>query len=258
MGSFDGKVVLISGTGSGMGRAAALAFAAKGAHVVGADINLDNALETQALVAAQGGEIETVGPVDLADPNDVERWVNSALERFGRIDVLYNNAGSVRFGSFDEYSLDDWEYTIRNELTIDFVTSKAVWPTMVSQSSGVIINIASIAAHREGLAFPATAHSAANAGIVALTRTIAAAGAKHGIRAVSISPGWVENPNSRSSRSTDPQVKAMNAHLLSQLPLGRRVSMEEVIDTVMFAASDKASYLTGQDILLDGGMTSAI
>lgn len=245
---FEGKVVLISGTGGGQGRQAALAFAAEGAKVLGADVAVEASIETTRLVRQAGGDMRSLEPLDLADPQDAERWVNTAIDLWGRVDVLYNNAAGVRFKSFEESTLADWDYTIRNELTITYVTAKAVWPHLKSQGGGVILNVASVAGHRELAAFPCAGHGAANAGIIALTRTIAAAGARFGIRSVSLSPGIVNNPDR----------PAPSERVWGPTPLGRLAKISEIIQTALFLASDDASYITGTDIAVDGGMSGTI
>jgi meso-butanediol dehydrogenase / (S,S)-butanediol dehydrogenase / diacetyl reductase len=104
-------------------------------------------------------------PLDLANPVEATRWIDEALSRWGRIDVLYNNAAGVAIAPFDEASIEHWDYTIRNELMIAYVAARAVWPQMVKQKRGVIVSVASIAGHRELSGFPAIAHGVANAGV---------------------------------------------------------------------------------------------
>ena len=133
----DGKVALISGTGGGLGRAAARVFAACGAKVVGCDIKSDEAAETAALVSAEGGEMISLHPLDAAKIADVERWAAFAADRFGGIDILYNNAGGITGRSaFAETTMDEWEACIRNELTVVFACTKAVWPYLIQRGGG--------------------------------------------------------------------------------------------------------------------------
>jgi meso-butanediol dehydrogenase / (S,S)-butanediol dehydrogenase / diacetyl reductase len=256
MSRFVGKVVLISGTGGRQGRVAAMAFAKEGARVLGCDVNVERSAETTRLVTDAGGEMMSVEPVDLANPDDAKRWVDEAASRWGQVDVLYNNAAGLGMAPFDAATLDHWDYTIRNELTLGYVAARAVWPQFLKQKKGVIINIASVAGHLELSSFPCVAHGVANAGVQALARMLAAAGAVHGIRSVSISPGIVSNPAVQGS-TDNPNTPGMKA-LWETAALGRPADMEEIVKTAMFLASDDASYITGTDIAVDGGMSGII
>ncbi|WPB89364.1 SDR family NAD(P)-dependent oxidoreductase [Streptomyces malaysiensis] len=255
---FADKVVLVTGSGGGQGREAALAFAREGARVLGGDVAEHRSRETTELVRAAGGEMISMEPVDLTSPASAGEWAGRAIAEWGRIDVVYNNAAGVRFGGIDQLSLEDWEFTLRNELTIHFVVAAAAWPHLVAGGGGVIVNIASCAAHREISLFPAAAHGVANAGILALTRHLAAEGARHGIRCVSLSPGHVDNPNAPSRRSTDPAVRARVAEMPTSVPLGRLARLADIIEPALFLASDEASYITGVDLAVDGGLTSTV
>jgi NAD(P)-dependent dehydrogenase (short-subunit alcohol dehydrogenase family) len=255
---YEGKVVLITGTGGGQGREAALGFAREGALVLGADIAADRADETCELVLAEGGTMRSVQPLDLTDPEKARSWVASAVEEWGRIDVVYNNAAGLRFGAVDKMSLEDWDFTLRNELTIHFVVAAAAWPHLVRQGRGVILNVASAAALREISLFPAAAHGAANAGIIALSRHLASEGARHGIRSVSISPGQVDNPNAPSRRSKDPAFMGLYDAMTKVVPMGRLAHVRDVVNAALFLASDDAAYITGIDLPVDGGLTGVI
>ena len=189
----EGKVALITGTGGGQGRAAALKFAEEGALIVGCDLFEEGNLETVAAVNAAGGSMTGMAPVDLSDPEAAEAWVEAAAAVHGRIDVLYNNASSPRFVPMPDLSVDDWQYSIRNELDLVFYVTKFAWPYL-AERGGVIINTASISAHVATPDVGMAAHCAAKGGVLALTRVFAADGAKNGIRAVSISPGPIKTP----------------------------------------------------------------
>ncbi|ORW30242.1 hypothetical protein AWC19_25650 [Mycobacterium palustre] len=235
---------------------AALSFAKEGAAVVGCDIDVDQSKETTELVIAAGGDMISVEPIDLAEPIEAERWVGAAIERWGKVDVLYNNAAAVGVAPFDEATMHHWDFTIRNELTLGYVAARAVWPYFVSQKRGVIVSVSSVAAHRELAIFPDVAHGVANAGVQAMARMFAAAGAPHGIRSISISPGVVNNPNAPGPFS-DPNSPEMAA-LWGPAALGRPAEMQEIVNTAMFLASDDASYITGTDVAVDGGMSGII
>jgi NAD(P)-dependent dehydrogenase (short-subunit alcohol dehydrogenase family) len=258
MAEFKDKVVLISGTGGRMGRIAAQMFAREGAKVLGCDVATERSQETVTLVRDAGGEMFSLEPLDLANPVEAQRWTNEAISRWGRIDVLYNNAAGVGFAPFDEASIEHWDYTIRNELTIAYVAARAVWPQMQKQKKGVIINVASIAGHLELSGFPAVAHGAANAGLQALSRMLAAQGAPHGIRAVSISPGLIASQDAVPPSKLDETGMQKVRQLWQHAALGRPGRAEEIVETALFLASDRASYITGTDIAVDGGMSSII
>lgn len=258
MAEFKDKVVLISGTGGRMGQIAAQMFAKEGAKVLGCDITAERSQETSRRVRETGGEMFSLEPLDLANPDEAQRWANEAISRWGRIDVLYNNAAGVAIAPFEEASIEHWNYTIRNELTIAYVAARAVWPQMVKQKKGVIVSVASIAGHLELCGFPAVAHGVANAGVQALTRMLAAQGAPYGIRSVSISPGLIANPDALPSPTLDEHGLPKMRPLWRHAPLGRPARAEEIVETALFVASDRASYITGTDIAVDGGMSGII
>lgn len=246
-----GKVALITGTAGGQGRAAALAFAAEGASVAGADLKVGDNQETVALVRDAGGEMASFEPVDLGDPSAAQEFVDAAANHFGGVDIVYNNASAARFAPFPALTVEDWQYTIRNELDLVFYVSKAAWPHLVDRGGGVIINTASTA----GLAATSVltgAHSAAKGGVIALTRQMAFEGAVHGIRVVCISPGPVDTPGTADALN-DPQGRAQ----LEGMTMLRRVAAAtEIASVAAFLASGDASFMTGTNVVVDGGMTA--
>ncbi|MBN9084381.1 MAG: hypothetical protein BGP04_12790 [Rhizobiales bacterium 62-17] len=254
--NLDGKVVLISGTAGGQGRAAALQFAAVGARVLGCDVKAAEAQETVDMVRKAGGTMESFHPVDVSAPEVAKSWIDKAVETWGTIDVLYNNAGQMRAkGPFAETSMEDWNLTLQYELTMPFVCSRAAWPHFVRQHQGLIINTGSISAHVELMPLRSCAHGATKAGLLGLTRMLAAEGAVHGIRAISLSPGVVRSPaTARFWSGEDPQQTAVGEALLRKIPLGRAASCEEIASVAVFLASPMATYINGTDILVDGGL----
>ncbi|MFI7607977.1 SDR family NAD(P)-dependent oxidoreductase [Micromonospora sp. NPDC049366] len=253
MGTLDGKVVLITGTGGGVGRVAALAFAREGARVVGADIQVDGNNETAELVRRAGGEMTAIAPVDLTDPEQVRRFVDEAAAAYGGLDVVYNNAAALRFGPMPDFSVEDWRATIVGELDIPFYVSKFAWPHLVRRGGGVIINAASMAGMIGGAVPPMVGHAAANAGIIGMTRQLALEGAPSGIRAVAISPGPILTP--ASDRDLGDNQAARDAVTAKTL-LKRFARPEEVAELVVFLASDRAGYITGANYPVDGGATA--
>lgn len=246
----SGKVALITGIGGGMGRAAALRFAAEGARVVGCDLIAAGADETVRLVRDVGGEIESLAPVDLADPVAAARWIDGAAAVHGRVDILYNNASSPRFGPIDELSVEDWRYTIDNELNLVFYASKAVWPHLIAAGGGVIVNVGSIAGTR-GVEFMAqNAHGTAKAGVINLTQQLAVEGGPHGIRVVCVSPGFTVTPSTAWLVDGGPQPFLDN---IARIPLGRVGQPDDIVNAAVFLASDEASWITGVNLVVDGG-----
>ncbi|MEU8220060.1 SDR family NAD(P)-dependent oxidoreductase [Micromonospora taraxaci] len=253
MGTLDGKVVLVTGTGGGLGRVAAQIFAREGAKVVGADIQVDGNNETVELVRAAGGEMTGIAPVDLTDPEQVRTLVEDAVAAYGGLDVVYNNAAALRFGPMPDFSVDDWRYTITGELDIPYFVSKFAWPHLVRRGGGVIINAASMAGSIAGHVPPMVGHTAANAGVIGLTRQLALEGAPHGIRAVAVSPGPIISP--ASERDLGDNQAARDA-ITGKTLLKRFAQPEEVAELVVFLASDRASYITGANYPVDGGATA--
>jgi meso-butanediol dehydrogenase/(S,S)-butanediol dehydrogenase/diacetyl reductase len=249
MGRVDGKVVLITGTGGGQGRAAALRFAREGALVVGCDMNGAAQQETEALLREQGLSMTGTAGVDLGDPDQARAWVESAVAAHGRIDVLYNNASAAKFGHVHELSYEDWRYTMRNEVDLIFLTTKYAWPHLAVRG-GVIINISSVAAWGGSKVAGIVAHSAAKGAVVSMTRQLAVEGVKSGIRAVSISPGFIATPGTTEFLKNP----AMRAALLDGVLMDRAGESGEVVATALFLASDEASFITGTDIVVDGGL----
>ena len=147
MGLLDEKVVLITGTGGGLGRVAAQTFAREGAKVVGCDIKVDANNETVELIGRAGGEMTGIAPIDLTDPDQASKMVEDAVAAYGGLDVVCNNAGIQYFGPMPDFSIDDWRATITGELDIPFFVSKFAWPHLVQRGGGVIINVASRGRH---------------------------------------------------------------------------------------------------------------
>ncbi|MEV4756465.1 SDR family NAD(P)-dependent oxidoreductase [Micromonospora sp. NPDC049559] len=253
MGTLDDKVVIITGTGGGMGRTAALVFAREGAKVVGCDIQAAGNDETAELVRRGGGEMTAIAPVDLTDPEQARRFVEEAAGAYGGLDVVYNNAASLRFGPMPDYSVEDWRATIAGELDIPFFVSKFAWPHLVRRGGGVIINVASMAGMIAGEVPPMVGHCAANAAIIGMTRQLALEGAPAGIRVLAISPGPVLTP--ASDRDLGDNQAARDAITRKTL-LKRFAQPEEVVELGAFLASDRAAYLTGANIPVEGGATA--
>jgi len=248
-----GKIALITGTGTGIGRTAALTFAREGAKVVGCDINAAGSAETVDLVRAAGGEMTAMAPVDLGDAPAAAAWVDEAVAVYGGIDILYNNASTQRFGALDELSVQDWDFTIRNELDLVYYTVRAAWKHLIANGGGSIINVGSIAGMRAVEFMPQNAHSAAKGAVIALTLQLVAEGGRHGIRANLVSPGMTETPNTAPLLADPPPELAA---VLARNPLRRHGQPQDVVNAALWLASDEASYINGNNIVVDGGFST--
>jgi len=219
--------------------------------VVGCDLNTAENARTVELVEAAGGEVAGMAPVDLGDSGQARRWVADPAAVYGRIDVLFNNAAAPRFAPIPELSDEDWHFTIRNELDLMFYVTQAAWPHLLA-SGGAIIDTASV----QGLVGIAMngglAHAATKAGVIAMTRRMAAEGAPHGIRANSIRPGTVATPSTARLVADEELLNSILAPLL----ITRLGEPTDVAALAAYLASDESSYVTRANFVIDGGLTA--
>lgn len=244
-----GKTCIVTGSGGSIGRATCLRFAAEGANVVGCDINPDGAEETVRLVAQAGGTMISVHPADLTNKMICAEVVAAAVAKFGGVDVLFNNGAMAYFAWIEDMADETWYKTINQELDLVFLMTRAVWPELI-KSRGAIVNVASLSAWAGIELLPGLAHSAAKGGVLSMTRELAMEGRKHGIRANSVSPGTIETNQTRFILD-DPEWSRIQ---LGRAMINRMGQPEEVASVVAFLASDDASYVTGADIAVDGGV----
>lgn len=256
------KVAIVVGAGSsgpgwGNGKATAVLFAREGARVVCADLNSEAAEETAGLIREAGGEAIAVR-CDASNSSDVAALVAAALARFGRIDVLDNNVGIAVVGGVVDLPEAEWDRVMAVNLRSAFLTMKSVIPIMVRQGGGSIINISSIAAHRHtGVAF--SSYYASKAALSHLTRTTAVEVASAQVRVNAVVPGLMKTPMvehsaglARSYASGD--VDEMWRKRAAQVPMGRMGDAWDVANAALFLASDESRYVTGIELVVDGGI----
>ena len=237
------KVAIVTGSARGIGAAVATLFASEGAQVVG--------LDRQPAGAAVDGVLNLTG--DVTRPEAVAAAITTTLARFGRIDVLINNAGVNVFSAPLELADSDWDRCMEVDLKAAWIVSKAVLPQMLAQGSGNIVNIASVHGHRitpGSFPYPVAKH-----GLIGLTRALAIEYAARGIRVNSISPGFILTPQAEQWLAAQPDPEKERRRQEDLLPCKRLGTPQEVAYTTLFLASDEARFINAADILIDGGRT---
>jgi NAD(P)-dependent dehydrogenase (short-subunit alcohol dehydrogenase family) len=248
----DGKVALITGAGSGQGRAAALLFAAHGARIVVADVDDHGADETVAQLKGRGSAGVMVH-ADVSRSADVDAMVVATLDAYGRLDVLYNNAAVPMAGRLLECTEDEWDLTIATNLSAIFYACRAAIPHMLAGTGGSIINTASVMGYAGAPGY--AAYGPSKAGLVTLTRQIAL---EYGpaIRANVIAPGGIETPRFKKAHVDEPDYDAFVARLTAHNPMRRLGQADDVARIALFLASDASAYISGAVIPADGGLVA--
>ncbi len=256
------KVALVTGAGSvgpgwGNGKATAVLFAREGARIFAVDINPEAVEETKSIIDQEGGECRVM-KVNVSKSEEVQAMVDQCIKVYGRIDILHNNVGIVVLGGVEEISEETWDRVMAINLKSMFLTCKYTLPYMEKQGGGVIINISSVAAIRY-TGIPYVTYYASKAGVLGLTRAIALQYANKNIRANCILPGLMNTPlvheslkNVYGGGEIEKMVEARNR----QCPMGKMGEAWDVAYAALFLASDEAKYITGIELIVDGGLTS--
>jgi NAD(P)-dependent dehydrogenase (short-subunit alcohol dehydrogenase family) len=244
-----GKVALITGAGSGIGRGSALLFAKEGARIAVADIDEESAAESVRQIKSQGGEAIAIR-ADVSSPGDVQAMVETTVSRFGTVDILYNNAateGPICFAA--QISVEQFDYVMDVNLRGTWLGMKYALPIMMAKRSGAILNVSSLAGLR---ATPGgAAYCASKFGVIAITQAVAIEYGKYNIRANCIVPGWIETPMvHRLFGANLPQSSVTAA------PLRRIGQPQDVAKAALFLVSDDADYITGTVFPVDGGINA--
>jgi NAD(P)-dependent dehydrogenase (short-subunit alcohol dehydrogenase family) len=253
MGRLDGKVALITGGGSGMGRVASALFAVEGARVALTDVNDDAGLRAAKEIEGAGGEALFVH-ADVSREADAQEMVRATVERFGRLDVLYNNAGVMLSddGSVDSTEESVWDTTLSINVKGVAFGCKFGIPAMIEGGGGSIVNVASFVAWM-GAATSQTAYTASKGAVLSMTREIAVEYARRGIRCNALCPGPIDTPLLAELLSDPARRQRRFVHI----PMGRLGRAEELAKAALFLASDDSSFMTGTSLIVDGGITAA-
>ena len=248
-GLLSGKVAIITGAAQGIGRGIAEVFAAHGAHVVIADLNLPGAEQVVQAIGACGGPEALALKTDITNPADVQRMVEETVEEFGRIDILVNNAAVIRNHLVVDFPLEDWQLVFRVNIEGTFLCSQAVARQMIQQGKGgAIISISSCSASKADRKH--AAYSATKSAVITFSRVLALECGSYGIRANCILPGATD---SEMLRGVFENVPGIREELLSRTALGRFATPRDQANAAVFLASDMASHITGEYLIVSGG-----
>ena len=249
-GTLDGKVALVTGAASGIGRATALTFAREGAKLVVADMNEDGGQQTVHMITENGSEAMFV-QVDVTSASQIEAMISKTVETYGRLDCSFNNAGTegTTMVSTIDYKEEDWNRVLSINLTGVWLCMKYEITQMLKQGAGAIVNTASVAG-LVGSRGAGSAYAASKHGVVGLTKTAALEYAKQGIRVNCVCPGVIRTPMMERMLTRTP---ALEQQYIAAEPIGRLGRPEEIAESVVWLCSDAASFVTGHTMTVDGG-----
>jgi 2-dehydro-3-deoxy-D-gluconate 5-dehydrogenase len=242
----DGKNALVTGAATGLGRSIAIALAEAGADVACHCRKKDDAAQTIALIEKVGRRaVEVVG--DMADHETPKRVVTDVVAAFGRIDILINNAGTIRRTPAIDFSEEDWATVIDVNLSSVFRMSQAAGRHMIDQESGKIVNIASLLSFQGGVTVPA--YTASKSGVAGVTKALANEWAKHNVNVNAIAPGYIATNNTAALQADETR----NRQILERIPAGRWGTPDDIAGTAVFLSSSASDYLQGHIVVVDGG-----
>ena len=252
-GRLDGKACFITGAGSGMGRAAVIRFAREGARVLACDVDLDAARESAALAEAGGGRVLAV-KADVSKEAEVREAVKAAVKAFGKLDVLYNNAGIFPSADHSVTDTDEavWDKVLAVNVKGVYLVCKHGIPELLSAGGGSVINVASFVA-LVGCSVPQDAYTASKGAVLALTKSLAVQFGPKGVRANAICPGPIETPLLTAWLFKEPAEKAKR---LNRIPMARFGKSDDIVNAALYLASDESTWTNGAALVIDGGITS--
>ena len=246
----EGRVAIVTGAGSGIARAGAMALAREGAEVVVADLSVEAAEETASLILANGGKV-SAQRVDVGADGDLERLIGGTIEAFGRLDVLHSHVGIQVEGPLEEVAPEGMDRSWQLNVRAHFMAARLAMPQMRKQGSGSIIVTSSnsgIFHDREMIAYTTTKHA-----VIAMVKQVAVDYGPHNVRVNALCPGWVDTPFNEPYIRQMGGRDAIEAYVRERIPLGRWGTPEEVAEAILFLASDRSSFMTGHALVLDGG-----
>ncbi|RUX25595.1 glucose 1-dehydrogenase [Mesorhizobium sp. M7A.F.Ca.US.011.01.1.1] len=244
------RIAVVTGAGSGIGRAGAMIMGREGAVVVIADRDQAAGEATASEMRAVGGQAEAIA-TDVADDGALEKLIAGTIERHGRIDILHNHAGIQVGGTLTEVEVGGMDASWRVNVRAQFLAARMVMPSMIAQGGGVILNTASnsgVFYDREMIAYATSKHA-----VVAMTRQMSLDYARHNVRVNALCPGWVDTPFNEPFIAQMGGREAIETYVRTKIPMGRWASADEIAEAILFLVSDRSSFMTGQALVIDGG-----
>lgn len=248
------RIAVITGAGSGIGRAGALTMGKEGAVVIIADRDAASGEDVAATIRMGGGQAEAIA-TDVADDAQIERLIGATLDKYRRIDILHNHAGIQVGGTLTEVGSEGMDASWRINVRAHFLAAKFAMPAMIEQGGGVIVNTASnsgVFYDREMIAYATSKHA-----VVAMTRQMAIDYAKYNVRVNALCPGWVDTPFNDPFIAQMGGRAAIENYVRTKIPMQRWASAEEIAEAILFLVSDRSSFMTGQALVIDGGESIA-